>query len=141
MGWSCLSTATSRPSEIAPDRGKWLTVRPHGSRSRPDVYASIPEFEPTTRIAWGAGLKISRRSPCSETDNPAPLKAGEININTDRRSIMSYAIVGFGAVGQALARAFASQNCALTAELSRFKRTLSLDVAVYPKSPLCFATG
>src|SRR5260221_11827726 len=51
MGWSCLSTAASRPSE-------------------------------------GPG----------------------ININTDRRSIMSYAIVGFGAVGQALARAFARKN-------------------------------
>src|SRR6266581_9037195 len=110
MGWSCLSTAASRPSEIAPDRGKWLTVRPRGSRSRQDVYASIQEFEPMTRIAWGGGPKISRRSPCSETDNPAPLKAGGININTDRRSIMSYAIVGFGAVGQALARAFARKN-------------------------------
>src|SRR6059058_4960699 len=31
-------------------------------------------------------------------------------INTDRRSIMSYAIAGFGAVGQALAHAFARKN-------------------------------
>jgi Aldo/keto reductase family len=68
MGWSCLSTAASRPSEFAPDRGKWLTVRLRGSRSRQDVYASIQEFEPMTRIAWGGGPKISRRSPCSETD-------------------------------------------------------------------------
>jgi predicted dinucleotide-binding enzyme len=36
--------------------------------------------------------------------------AGAININTDRTSNMSYAIVGFGAVGQALARAFARKN-------------------------------
>src|SRR5437762_4636331 len=35
---------------------------------------------------------------------------GPGNINADRRSIMSYAIVGFGAVGQALARAFARKN-------------------------------
>ena len=98
------------PSEFAPDRGKWLTVRPRGSRSRQDVYASIQDFEPMTRITWGGGLKISRRSPCSETDDPAPLKAGGININADRRSIMSCAIVGFGAVGQALARAFARKN-------------------------------
>src|SRR5580704_6213837 len=55
MGWSCLSTAVSRPSE------------------RP-------------------GLTIS----------------------TDRRSVMSYAIVGFGAVGQALARAFARKNIDVT---------------------------
>src|SRR5260221_5459582 len=55
MGWSCLSTAASRPSE-------------------------------------GPG----------------------ININTDRRSITSYAIVGCGAVGQALARAFARKNIDVT---------------------------
>jgi hypothetical protein len=30
MGWSCLSTAGSRPSEFAPDRRKWLTVGPRG---------------------------------------------------------------------------------------------------------------
>src|SRR5438309_6379834 len=55
MGWSCLSTAASRPS-----------------------------------------------------DGPA------ININTDRRSMMSYAIVGFGKVGQALAHAFARKNIDVT---------------------------
>jgi lactate dehydrogenase-like 2-hydroxyacid dehydrogenase len=38
------------------------------------------------------------------------MKAGESNINTDRRSIMSYAIVGFGKIGQALAHAFARKT-------------------------------
>jgi predicted dinucleotide-binding enzyme len=38
------------------------------------------------------------------------VKAGAININTDRKSNMSYAIVGFGAVGQALARMFARKG-------------------------------
>nr|WP_310882556.1 NAD(P)-binding domain-containing protein [Bradyrhizobium brasilense] len=33
-----------------------------------------------------------------------------MNTNTDRRSTMSYAIVGFGKVGQALAHAFARKN-------------------------------
>jgi predicted dinucleotide-binding enzyme len=42
------------------------------------------------------------------------LKAGGININTDRRSIVSYAIVGFGAVGQALTHAFARKNIDVT---------------------------
>src|ERR1700741_5428314 len=55
MGWSCLSTAASRPSE-----------------------------------RWG------------------------ININTDRRTNMSYAIVGFGEIGQALAHAFARKNIDVT---------------------------
>nr|WP_292576330.1 NADPH-dependent F420 reductase [Mesorhizobium sp.] len=37
-----------------------------------------------------------------------------MNTNTDRRSIMSYAIVGFGKIGQALARAFARKNIDVT---------------------------
>src|ERR1700752_3854111 len=36
------------------------------------------------------------------------------NINMDRRSIMSYAIVGFGKIGQALAQAFARKNINVT---------------------------
>ena len=38
----------------------------------------------------------------------------EIDINTDRRSAMSYAIVGFGKGGQALARTFARKNIDVT---------------------------
>src|SRR6202142_2145818 len=37
-----------------------------------------------------------------------------ININKDRRNIMSYAIVGFGKIGQALAHAFARKNINVT---------------------------
>src|ERR1700740_307243 len=55
MGWSCLSTAASRPSE-----------------------------------RWG------------------------ININMDRRSTMSYAIVGFGKIGQPLPPAFPRKNIDVT---------------------------
>src|SRR6202008_2480981 len=39
---------------------------------------------------------------------------GWININIDRRSTMSYAIVGFGKIGQALAHAFARKNVNVT---------------------------
>src|SRR5437879_11435949 len=39
---------------------------------------------------------------------------GWVNINMDRRSTMSYAIVGFGKIGQALARAFARNNINVT---------------------------
>src|ERR1700744_5650370 len=38
-----------------------------------------------------------------------PSKAGNQN-NSDRRNIMSYAIVGFGKIGQALAHAFARRK-------------------------------
>src|SRR3954471_23756136 len=37
-----------------------------------------------------------------------------ININMDRRNTMSYAIVGFGKIGQALAHAFARKNIQVT---------------------------
>src|SRR3981081_4695958 len=37
-----------------------------------------------------------------------------IYINTDRRNIMSYAIVGFGKIGQALAHAFARKTIEVT---------------------------
>jgi 8-hydroxy-5-deazaflavin:NADPH oxidoreductase len=43
-----------------------------------------------------------------------PVKAEAINVSTDRNTNMSYAIVGFGAVGQALAHAFARKNIDVT---------------------------
>src|SRR5690242_16641277 len=58
-------------------------------------------------------MERTRRSPHSGTDSPAPLKAGE-SISTRIVSIMSYAIVGFSAVGQALAHAFARKNIMVT---------------------------
>jgi hypothetical protein len=42
------------------------------------------------------------------------VKSRAINFNTDLRSNMSYAIVGFGAVGQALARMFARKGLEVT---------------------------
>src|SRR3954451_6600503 len=43
-----------------------------------------------------------------------PSERWEININTDRGNTMSYAIVGFGKIGQALAHAFARKNIDVT---------------------------
>src|SRR3954451_16037046 len=43
-----------------------------------------------------------------------PSERWEININTDRGNSMSYAIVGFGKIGQALAHAFARKNIDVT---------------------------
>src|SRR3546814_11062197 len=48
---------------------------------------------------------------CS-SDNPAPLKAR--NLCTDWRNMMSYAIIGFGKIGQALAHAFARKDIDVT---------------------------
>jgi hypothetical protein len=49
----------------------------------------------------------------TEFDVPRRRRLG-ININTDRRKVMSYAIVGFGKIGQALAHAFARKNIDVT---------------------------
>src|SRR5947199_7091326 len=48
-----------------------------------------------------------------------------ININMDRRSTMSYAIVGFGKIGQALARAFARNNINVTVASRRSPEALA----------------
>jgi predicted dinucleotide-binding enzyme len=49
----------------------------------------------------------------TEFDVPRRRRLG-ININTDRRKVVSYAIVGFGKIGQALAHAFARKNIDVT---------------------------
>src|SRR6201996_5818666 len=49
-----------------------------------------------------------------------------ININTDRRNVMSYAIVGFGKIGQALAHAFARKNIDVTVASRRPAEALAL---------------
>jgi hypothetical protein len=72
MGWSCLSTAASRPSEIAPDRGR--------AEARRRIYAKFAT---------------------QRTGEPGAVEGRKININTDWKNIMSYAIVGFGKIGQA----------------------------------------
>src|SRR6201987_5984591 len=47
---------------------------------------------------------------CPSTAASRPFERRGININMDRRNMMSYAIVGFGKIGQALAHAFARKN-------------------------------
>src|SRR6267154_4187199 len=97
MGWSCLSTAASRPSEFAPDR---TTSALNGRPGRAEVVR---------------GRTSTRRSPHSGRDNRAVEGRGiNININKDWRNIMSYTIIGFGKIGQALAHAFARKNIDVT---------------------------
>src|ERR1700686_4803502 len=92
MGWSCLSTAASRPSNVC----------------RPLLAADLPDARKV--IYCGTFTEGRHRT---EIDVPRRRRLG-ININTDRRNIMSYAIVGFGKIGQALARAFARKNIDVT---------------------------
>src|SRR6202023_2670264 len=92
MGWSWLSTAASRPSNVC----------------RPLLAADLP-----------AARKVIYRGTFTEGRHRTELGVTRrrrlaININTDRRNIMSYAIVGFGKIGQALAHAFARKNIDVT---------------------------
>jgi 8-hydroxy-5-deazaflavin:NADPH oxidoreductase len=50
-----------------------------------------------------------------------------VNINTDRRNVMSYAIVGFGKIGQALAHAFARKNIDVTVANRRPPEALAME--------------
>src|SRR5882724_8249240 len=95
MGWSCLSTAASRPSEFAPDR---TTSALNGRPGRAEVVR---------------GRTSTRRSPHSGRDNRA-VEGRDININKDWRNIMSYTIIRVGKIGQALAHAFARKNVDVT---------------------------
>src|SRR6202051_4413761 len=92
MVWSCLSTAASRRSNVC----------------RPQLVADLPAERKV--IYCGTFAEGRHRT---ELDAPRGRRLG-ININTDRRSIMSYAIVGFGKIGQALARAFSRKNIDVT---------------------------
>src|SRR6202012_4796044 len=56
---------------------------------------------------------------------PRAVEGRGIITNTDRRNIMSYAIVGFGKVGQALAHAFARNNIDVTVASRRPREALA----------------
>src|SRR6202050_3017911 len=92
MGWIWLSTAASRPSNVC----------------RPLLAADLPAGR---QVIYRGTFTEGRHR--KEIDVPRRQRL-EININTDRRNIVSYAIVGFGKIGQALAHAFARKNIDVT---------------------------
>src|ERR1700724_1255862 len=90
MGWIWLSTAASRPSNLC----------------RPLLAADVP-----------AARKVIYRGTFTEgrhrTEPDVPRRRGWESISTSTcigEASMSYAIVGFGKIGQALAHAFARRN-------------------------------
>ena len=100
MGWSCPSTAACRPSESA-DLGECMFVK-----------ALI-------EIRWITKVGIS------EAGASSAVESWGTNVNADWRSIMSYAIVGFGKIGQALALAFARKNIDVTVASRRLPEALA----------------
>src|ERR1700685_1393166 len=97
MGWIWLSTAASRPSNVC----------------RHLLAADLPAAR---KVIYRRTLTEGRHR--TEFDVPRHRRLG-ININTDRRNILSYAIVGFGKIAQALAHAFARKNIDVTVASGR----------------------
>src|ERR1700687_509880 len=92
MGWSWLSTAAARLSNVC----------------SPLLAADLPAARKV--ICRGTFTEGRYRT---EFDVPRRRRLG-ININTDRINIMIYAIIGVGKIGQALAHAFARKNIDVT---------------------------
>src|ERR1700674_2357089 len=103
MGWIWLSTAASRPSNVC----------------RPLLAADLPAAR---KVIYRGTFTEGRHR--TEFDVPRRRRLG-ININTDRRNIVSYAIVGFGKIGQALAHAFSRKNIDVTVASRRPPETLA----------------
>jgi predicted dinucleotide-binding enzyme len=72
-----------------------------------------------TEIRWITKVGIS------EVGASSAVESWGTNGNTDWRSIMSYAIVGFGKIGQALALAFARKNIDVTVASRRLPEALA----------------
>jgi len=72
-----------------------------------------------TEIRWITKVGIS------EVGASSAVESWGTNVNTDWRSIMSYAIVGFGKIGQALALAFARKNIDVTVASRRLPEALA----------------
>jgi 8-hydroxy-5-deazaflavin:NADPH oxidoreductase len=79
-------------------------------------------------VFWRAHQKLLEdfaKIATQRNGQPSAVEGRAINLNTDRRSSMTYAIVGFGAVGQALARAFARKNIDVTVASRRSPEALA----------------
>jgi predicted dinucleotide-binding enzyme len=88
--------------------------------------ASRPsEFAPDRRSGWSAG----RPSKGRRTAEPSAVEGRGININKHRRSIVSYAIIGFGKIGHALAKAFARNGIEVSVATTRDPKSFAADAA------------
>src|ERR1700674_4794565 len=103
MGWSWLSTAASRPSNVC----------------RPLLAADLPAAR---KVIYGGTFTEGRHR--TEFDVPRRRRLG-ININTDRRNIMSLPAVRFGKIGQGLAHACARKNIDVTVASRRLPEALA----------------
>ena len=99
--------ATPMQDQVLTEEAKRMfeSLIPRGKMGRPEEIAAVAVFLASDDFElreWGG--VVCRRRPLGH------LKGRGINIDADWRSMMSYAIVGFGKIGQALAHAFARKN-------------------------------
>jgi predicted dinucleotide-binding enzyme len=68
-------------------------------------------------------------TPARELARPSAVEGQEIKIDTDRKNIMSYAIIGFGKIGQALAKAFARNGVEVSVATTRDPESFAAEAA------------
>jgi predicted dinucleotide-binding enzyme len=68
-------------------------------------------------------------TPAREPARPSAVEGQEIKIDTDRKNIMSYAIIGFGKIGQALAKAFARNGVEVSVATTRDPESFAAEAA------------
>src|ERR1700674_2672631 len=97
---------SKRPPSF-PRRSQWVAgASPR--KSRPPSCSSPPMRVHTLPVWISPSMEAWRRS------DPGAVASRTLVLTRDRRNIMSYAIVGFGKIGQALAHAFARKNIDVT---------------------------
>src|ERR1700692_4365437 len=101
-----LNRPSKRPPSF-PRRSQWVAgASPR--KSRPPSHSSPPMKVPSSPAWISPSMEAWRRS------DPGAVASRTSVLPQDRRNIMSYAIVGFGKIGQALAHAFARKNIDVT---------------------------
>src|SRR5512132_4317935 len=100
----------NRPNKRPPSSSRRFQWAAEVSRkkSRPRSCSSPPMRVHTLPVWISPSMEAWRRS------DPGAVASRTLVLTRDRRDIMSYAIVGFGKIGQALAHAFARKNIDVT---------------------------
>ena len=87
---------------------------PRGKMGQPEEVATVALFLASDDSSFVNGAELFVDGGMTASDHRLRSHSRTLALNTDRRNIMSYAIVGFGKIGQALAHAFARKNIDVT---------------------------
>src|SRR6476660_6898284 len=118
--WRMRDLPLNRPNKRPPSSSRRFQWAAEVSRkkSRPRSCSSPPMRVHTLPVWISPSMEAWRRS------DPGAVASRTLVLTRDRRNIMSYAIVGFGKIGQALAHAFARKNIDVTVASRRLPEEL-----------------